>query len=36
MYKVPLRNPQPDIENFIKVIKGESIPSKGIVMESTW
>ncbi|NQS90173.1 hypothetical protein HQ584_10335 [Patescibacteria group bacterium] len=33
MHKVPSKNPRPDIENFIKVIKGESIPSKGIVME---
>ena len=33
IYKVPLKNPQPDIEGFIKVLKGESIPAKGVVME---
>lgn len=33
MHKVPFKNPQPDINNFIKVIKSESIPSRGVVME---
>ena len=33
MYKVPLENPQPNIDNFIKIIKGEYIPSRGVVME---
>ena len=33
MYKVPFKNPQPDINNFIRIIKGEIIPSKGIIME---
>ena len=30
MYKVPLENPQPNIDNFIKIIKGEFIPSRGV------
>jgi len=33
MYKVPLKSPQPDINNFIRIIKGEIIPSRGVVME---
>jgi len=33
MYKVPLENPQPNINNFIKIIKGEFISSRGVVME---
>lgn len=33
MYKVPLKNPRPNIDNFIKIVKGESIPTKGVVME---
>ena len=33
MYRVPLENPQPNINNFIKIIKGKSIPSRGVVME---
>lgn len=32
MYRVPLENPQPNINNFIKIIKGESIPSRGVVI----
>src|SRR5680860_432581 len=32
-YKVPLRNPRPNIDNFIKIINGRSIPTKGVVME---
>jgi len=32
-YKLPLNNPQPDIERFIRILKGESIPAKGVVME---
>ena len=30
---VPLKNPRPDIENFLKVIKKERIPSQGIIIE---
>lgn len=33
MYKVPFKSPQPDINNFIRVIKDEFIPSSGVVME---
>lgn len=33
MYNVPLKNPQPNIENLVKILKGESIPSRGILME---
>lgn len=33
MYKVPLEKPQPDIDTFVRVIKGESIPTRGVVME---
>jgi len=32
-YKVPLKNPQPNIDSFIKIIKGQSIPTRGVVME---
>ncbi len=33
MIKVPLSNPKPDIDNFIKVIKGEIIPQKPPLVE---
>jgi len=33
IYKLPLDNPQSDIERFIRILKGEFIPTKGVVME---
>ena len=33
MYKVPLRNPRPNIDNFVKIVNGQSIPTRGVVME---
>lgn len=33
MIKVPLENPQPDIQNFIQVIRGEKIPQRPPLVE---
>ncbi|MDO8586005.1 MAG: uroporphyrinogen decarboxylase family protein [Armatimonadota bacterium] len=33
MTKVPLQNPKPDIENFVKVIRGETVPRRPPLVE---